>query len=96
MTRLPLAVLTLAPAAASSAPAWRATRSAAARRSRPARPVRRSGPPARVSGLTAAFAPLRDGGALLVTTPLDRRGLTATDITSAARVVRGLAERRLP
>ena len=45
-------------------------------------------PAGEVRGLTAAFAPLRDGGALLVTTPLDRRGLTATDITSAGRVVR--------
>jgi len=41
-----------------------------------------------VPGLTVAYAPLRDGGALLVTTPPERRGLTATDVTTTGSVVR--------
>lgn len=44
-----------------------------------------------VPGLAVAFAPLRDGGPLLVTTPLERRGLTATDVTTTGSVVRSSA-----
>jgi hypothetical protein len=40
-----------------------------------------------VPGATAAFAPLRDGGALLVTARPTQRGLTATDVTNAGRIV---------
>lgn len=45
-------------------------------------------PAGELPGVTAAFAPLRDGGALLVTTLPTQRGLTATDVTATGSVVR--------
>ena len=45
-------------------------------------------PAGEVPGLTVASAPLVGGGALLVTTSPQRRGLTATDVTAAGSVVR--------
>jgi hypothetical protein len=42
----------------------------------------------RVAGAVGASVPLRGGGALLVTAPVDRRGLTAVDVTRAGRVRR--------
>ena len=44
-----------------------------------------------VSGRPVAFAPLRDGTALLVTTSPQHRGLSAADVTIAGKVVRSTA-----